>query len=110
MHNLLEKNQWLLNDHQTFEEFSYILSKGSINFPLKCDFSNYNVLCQDLQGSGMWFILMGFRIFWPLRDDPCESRRAKVFFGGGGGGGGVGVGYLLHDDWNHVNGLELLPK
>ncbi len=51
MHHLLEKKSVSIKyDHQAFEEFCYILSKGSINFPLKCDFSNYYFLCEDLQG------------------------------------------------------------
>ncbi len=45
-----------------------------------------------------FYLLQGcdFRIFRPLRDDPCDSRRSKLIFlrRGGGGGGGM-VGYCM---------------
>ncbi len=57
--------------------------------------------------SGMWFFRINtdFCIFRPLRYDPCDSRRSKVFCFWVEGGR-----CLLHDDWNHTNGLKLLPK
>ncbi len=51
-----------------------------------------------------------FRIFRPLKDNPCDLRRSGLVFFFKRGGGGGGVGWLLHDDWNHANGLELLHK
>ncbi len=50
------------------------------------------------------FRIMDFRILRPLRYDPCDSRWSEFFCFW------VGWGGLLHDDWNHANGLKLLPK
>ncbi len=40
-------------------------------------------------------IFTDFRIFRPLRDDPCDSRRSKLFFFFEGGGGMVGYCMMI---------------